>query len=141
MELKTNCLWIWRIDDMDEIHNYSDRTIIIGGKCYRLQQFVDKTATDIHHLIWKKYRHKYHTNAECNKVKINRRKHIALNAFFGDKQSPREQLLEVFNLVKPVLSNWVRTELSTILTMTDDEMFYNEEVLHGKNKWKKREEK
>ena len=64
-----------------------------------------------------------------------------MNAFFGDKQSPREQLLEVFNLVKPVLSNWVRTELSTILTMTDDEMFYNEEVLHGKNKWKKREEK
>ena len=39
---------------MDKINNYSDRTIIIGGKCYRLQQFVDKTATDIHHLIGKK---------------------------------------------------------------------------------------
>jgi hypothetical protein len=37
-------------------------------------------------------------------VKINRRKHIALNQFFGDKQNPREQLKEVFNLVKPVLS-------------------------------------
>lgn len=123
---------------MNEINNYSDRTIIIGGKCYRLQQYIDKTATDIHHLIWKKYRHKYHTNAECNKVKINRRKHIALNAFFGDKQSPREQLIEIFNLVKPVLSEWVKHELEVILTMTDDDLFYNEEVLHnGRNKKKR----
>lgn len=124
---------------MNEIFNNSDRTIIIGGKCYRLQQFVDKTATDIHHLIWKKYRHKYNTNADINKVKINRRKHIALNAFFWDKQSPREQLLEVFNLVKPVLSEWVKHELEVILTMTDDDMFYKEDVLHGRNKKKRME--
>lgn len=116
--------------------NYSDRTLSLGGKLYRLQQYVDRTAEDIHHLIGKKYRHKYHTNAECNKVKINRRKHIALNSFFWDKQSPREQLLEVFNLVKPVLSEWVKHELEVILTMTDDDMFYTSEVLHGKNKQK-----
>jgi hypothetical protein len=72
---------------------------------------------------------KYNTNAEENKVKISRRKHVALNQFFGDKQSPREQLLEVFNLVKPVLSAGVRNELYTILELTDDSMFYIPEVL------------
>ncbi len=76
---------------------------------------------------------KYNTNAEENKVKISRRKHVALNQFFGDKQSPREQLLEVFNLVKPVLSAGVRNELYTILELTDDSMFYIPEVL----KWQK----
>ena len=104
-----------------------EKTLTINGKTYRLQEYVDRTASDIHHLIWKKYRNKYNTNAEINKVRINRRKHIALNSFFWDKQSPREQLLEVFNLVKPVLSNWVRTELSVILNQTDDDMFYVED--------------
>ena len=90
---------------MDKDFNIRNTVVNHNGKLYRLQRIVDKTETDIHHLIGKKYRHKYHTNAECNKVKINRRKHIALNQFFGDKQNPREQLLKVFNLVKPVLSN------------------------------------
>lgn len=121
---------------MDKDFNYRDRTITLGGKLYRLQQFVDKTTEDIHHIIWKKYRLKYNTNAEVNKVKINRRKHVALNAFFWDKQSPREQLIEVFNLVKPVLSCWVKKELYTILYETDDDMFYTEEVLKDGKKRK-----
>ena len=122
---------------MDKDNNIRDSIITIGSNKYRLARIVDKTATDIHHLIWKKYRHQYRVNAEENKVKINRRKHIALNQFFGDKQNPREQLKEVFNLVKPVLSPWVRKELYTILEQTDDEMFYIPEVLL----WYKRKQK
>lgn len=125
--------------EMDKDFNSDYRSITINGKLYRLQEYIDKTATDIHHLLGRKYRHKYNTNAEVNKVRISRRKHIALNQFFWDKQSPREQLLEVFNLVKPVLSNWVRTELSVILNQTTDDMFYTEDVLHGRNKKKRME--
>ena len=121
---------------MDKDFNRSDRILTLGGKCYRLQRYIEKTEKDIHHLIWKKYRMKYNTNAEENKVEISRRKHVALNQFFGDKQSPREQLIEVFNLVKPVLSPWVRRELHTILELTDDSMFYIPEVL----KWQKKKE-
>jgi hypothetical protein len=54
---------------------------------------------------------------------------MALNAFFGDKQSPREQLKEVFELVKPVLSLGVKQELQAILYDADDELFYIPEVL------------
>lgn len=121
---------------MDKDFNRSDRILTLGGKCYRLQRYIEKTEKDIHHLIWKKHRMKYNTNAEENKVEISRRKHVALNQFFGDKQSPREQLLEVFNLVKQVLSPWVRRELHTILELTDDSMFYIPEVL----KWQKKKE-
>ena len=117
--------------------NSHDRILNFDGKLYRLQRVIDKTETDIHHLIGRKYRQKYNTNAEINKVRINRRKHVALNAFFWDKQSPREQLLEVFNLVKPVLSLWVKQELEIILNQTTDDLFYNEEVLkNGKHKKK-----
>ena len=123
---------------MDKGFNSGDRILNFDGKLYRLQAVVDKTATDIHHLIWKKFRHQYRTNANENKVRINRRKHIALNAFFWDKQNPREQLLEVFNLVKPVLSPWVRHELSVILNC-DDDLFYIPEVLNGRNKKKRTE--
>jgi len=120
--------------------NY-DRILSINGVQYKLNRLIDKTETDIHHLIGKKYRMKYNTNEEENKVRISRREHIALNNYFWDKQSPREQLLKVFNLVKPVLSPGVRNELHTILELTDDEMFYIPNVLKClKQKSKKKSE-
>ena len=125
------------MNEMDKTINSHDRILNFDGKLYRLQRVIDKTETDIHHLIGRRYRQKYNTNAEINKVRINRRKQVALNAFFWDKQSPREQLLEVFNLVKPVLSLWVKQELEIILNQTTDDLFYNEEVLkNGKHKKK-----
>ena len=125
------------MNEMDKTINSHDRILNFDGKLYRLQRVIDKTETDIHHLIGRRYRQKYNTNAEINKVRINRRKHVALNAFFWDKQSPREQLLEVFNLVKPVLSAGVKHELEIILNQTTDDLFYNEEVLkNGKHKKK-----
>ena len=125
------------MNEMDKTINSHDRILNFDGKLYRLQRVIDKTETDIHHLIGRRYRQKFNTNAEINKVRINRRKHVALNAFFWDKQSPREQLLEVFNLVKPVLSLWVKQELEIILNQTTDDLFYNEEVLkNGKHKKK-----
>lgn len=114
--------------------NRINRVVTVDGTEYRLQRIIDKTATDIHHIIGKCNRMKYNTNAEENKVRINRREHIALNWYFLDKQDPRQQLLKVFNLVKPVLSPGVRRELHTILELTDDEMFYIPEVL----KWQKK---
>jgi len=109
--------------------NRIDRVITVDGIEYRLQRLIEKTATDIHHIIGKCNRMKYNTNAEENKVRISRREHVALNQYFKDKQDPRQQLLQVFNLVKPVLSPGVRNELHTILELTDDEMFYIPEVL------------
>ncbi len=85
--------------------------------------------------MWKCNRIKYNTNIEENKVRINDREHYALNQFFGNKQNPREQLQKVFELVKPVLSLWVKQELYTILYECDDEMFYLDKLL--KKKWKK----
>jgi hypothetical protein len=35
---------------------------------------------------------------------MSERKHVALNNFFGNKQSPREQLKDVFEIVKQVLT-------------------------------------
>jgi transcriptional regulatory protein LevR len=61
-----------------------------------------------------------------------------LNSFFKDKQNPREQLQKLFEIVKPVLSPWVRNELYTILYQTDDEMFYIQELLRWKQKQKKK---
>ena len=101
---------------------------------YKLCKIIDKTAQDIHHIMWKCNRMKYNTNIEQNKVKISRRLHVALNWFFGDKQNPRDQLKQVYEIVKNVLSPWVRNELYTILYECDDEMFYIPELL----KWKKK---
>ena len=65
------------------------------------------------------------------------REHRALNAFFKEKQNPRDQLLKVFNLVKPVLSRWVRHELEIILNCEDD-LFYIPELLKKKKNGKQR---
>ena len=55
--------------------NRPNRIIDINGKLFKLNEVIDKTATDIHHLIGQKYRHQYNVNVEENKVRIPRRKH------------------------------------------------------------------
>ena len=120
--------------EMDNTRNRADIITDVNWVQYKLCKIMDKTAQDIHHIMWKCNRNKYNTNIEQNKVKISRRLHVALNWFFGDKQNPRDQLKQVYEIVKNVLSPWVRNELYTILYECDDEMFYIPELL----KWKKK---
>ena len=112
--------------------NYRDRVITIDNVPYRLLRNIDKTATNLHHIMGKCNRHKYNTEIPENKVRISEREHDALNRFFKDKQNPRDQLRKVFELVKPVLSAGVRHELEVILSCSDD-LFYIPELL----KWQK----
>ena len=62
--------------------NYRDRVITIDNVPYRLLRVIDKTATDVHHIISKKLRNKFNTEHPKNKMVINRRLHVALNSFF-----------------------------------------------------------
>ena len=126
---------------MDKDTNYRDRILTIDNVPYRLLRVIDRTSTNLHHIMWRCNRNKYNTNIEQNLVRISEREHDALNRYFKDKQNPREQLRKVFDLVKPVLSAGVRHELEIILSC-EDELFYIPELLkkHGK-KWDKREEK
>ena len=117
---------------MDKDFNYRDRILTIDNVPYRLLRVIDKTSTNIHHIVWRCNRNKYNTNIEQNLVRISEREHDALNRYFKDKQNPREQLRKVFELVKPVLSAGVRHELEVILSCSDD-LFYIPELL----KWQK----
>ena len=125
-----------------DIENFDtrNRTFTLDGELYRYNKFIEKDAKSIHHIIWKMNRLKYNTNNELNKVLISDREHRALNAFFKDKQNPRDQLLKVFNLVKPVLSTGVKQELDIILNQTSDDMFYIPELIKCKKTKKKSEQ-
>ena len=111
-----------------------NRIVDIDWVQWKLNRVIDKTATDIHHIMWKCNRHIYNINIEQNKIKMERREHVALNNYFIDKQNPREQLKQVFETVKNVLSEGVRKELYTILYIADDDMFYIPELLKKKKK-------
>ena len=126
---------------MDKTHDIVNSVIRIGNVDYSLKRVIDKTAQDIHHIISRKLINKFDVNNPINKVTLYRREHIALNQFFKDKQNPRDQFKKIFELVKPVLSEGVRHELYTILYMTDDKMFYNEEIVKDGSKKKKRKKK
>ena len=124
------------MSNTDKDFNYRDRILTIDNVPYRLLRVIDATATNLHHIMWRCNRHKYNTNIPENLVRISEREHDALNRYFKDKQNPREQLRKVFDLVKPVLSNWVRHELEIILNC-EDELFYIPELLkNGKHKKK-----
>lgn len=114
---------------MDKTVNNNDRIVTIDNVEYRLQRLVDKTATNIHHIISRKLHQKYNVRHEKNLVRMNMREHDALNRFFLDKQNPRDQLRKVFEIVKPVLSTGVRKELYTILYDCDDNLFYDPDLL------------
>lgn len=111
-----------------------NRIIEINWVQWKLNRVVDKTATDLHHIMWRCNRHLYNIDIKENKIRMERREHIALNNYFGDKQNPREQFKKVYETVKNVLSPGVRKELYTILYEADDDMFYIPELLKKKKK-------
>lgn len=111
-----------------------NRIVEINWVQWKLNRVIDKTATDLHHIMWQCNKHLYNVNIEQNKIRMERREHVALNNYFKDKQNPREQLKKVFETVKTVLTPGVRRELYTILYETDDDMFYIEELLKKKKK-------
>ena len=113
-----------------------NRIIEINGVQWKLNRVVEKTATDLHHIMWRCNRHLYNVNIDENKIRMERREHIALNNYFKDKQNPREQFKKVFETVKNVLSPGVRRELYAILYEADDDMFYIPELLKEKKKRK-----
>lgn len=97
---------------------------------------IDKTETDIHHIISRKLSNKFNIKGKSNLIRIPRRKHVALNNFYWDKQTPKEQLKEMLGIWQTALSEWVRQQLYGILDLPDD-IFYNEELIkHGKKKTK-----
>jgi len=109
-----------------------ERIIEKDWKLYKLNLLIDRTATDIHHIISKKEIHKFKVNDDKNKIKIQRRKHVALNNFFLDNQNPRKQLQVMYDIRKTALSPGVRNELYTLLSLPDD-MFYDKDLI----KWTK----
>lgn len=113
-----------------------NRIIEINWVQWKLNRVVDKTATDLHHIMWRCNRHLYNIDINENKIRMERREHIALNNYFKDKQNPREQFKKVYETVKNVLSPGVRKELYTILYEADDDMFYIPELLKEKKKRK-----
>ncbi len=118
-------------------HERPNRIVEINWVQWKLNRVIEKSATDMHHIMWQCNKHLYNVNIDENKIRMERREHIALNNYFRDKQNPREQLKKVFETVKTVLAPWVRRELYTILYEADDSMFYIPELL----KWKKHKEK
>lgn len=118
--------------------NHSDRVFVDdNGIKRKINRVIEATATDLHHIIWQKYRNEYNVHAPINKIRIPRRFHVAYNNFVEGKQNPREAFKILFELTKQVLSEWVRKELYTILYKAPDDLFYIPDVL----KWKKKNKK
>lgn len=115
-------------------HERPNRIVEINWVQWKLNRVIEKTATDIHHIVGQKYKHLYNVNIDQNKMRISRKDHVDYNTFVKGKQNPREAMQKLYEMCKQVLTTWVRRELYTILYETDDEMFYIPELL----KWKKK---
>lgn len=112
----------------------NDKIVEKDGKRYKMNLIIEKTAMDLHHIMWKKYKNKYNVDIPQNKKKIPRRFHVRYNNFVEDRQSPRELFDIAYQMTKDVLSPGVREVLETVIYKTDDDLFYIPELI----KWKKK---
>ena len=115
-------------------HERPNRIVEINWVQRKLNRVIDKTATDLHHIMWQCNRHNYNVNIEQNKIRIPRKDHIDYNNFVKDKQNPREALQKMYEMCKQVLRQDIRDVFVELLFNTDDEDFYIPELL----KWKKK---
>ena len=114
-----------------------NRIVEINWVQRRLNKVIDSTEIDVHHILWKRYKHLYNVNIEQNKMRIPRKDHVAYNHFVGDKQNPREALQKLFEMCKPILKDEVKKQLIEILYNTEDKDFYIPELLKCPKKKKK----
>lgn len=121
-----------------DFNNISTTITTIDGVPYRLRRVIDKTATNIHHIISRKQNQEFNVHSEHNKIKVRVIDHDNLNQFFGNRQDPKKQLeYMVTNRRGSVLSTGVKRALLDILSLPND-VFYRAEVIKGrKNKNKK----
>lgn len=121
-----------------DFNNLTSNITTVNGVQYRLRRVIDKTATNIHHIISRKEKQDFNVHDEHNKIRVNMIDHDNLNQFFKDKQNPKKQLeYMVTNRRGNVLSAWVKRALYDILSLPND-VFYRAEVIKGrKNKNKK----
>lgn len=111
----------------------NDRIVEKNWKLYKLNLIIDKTATDLHHIMGQCNRNKYNVNIKQNKIRIPRLEHINYNNFVRDKQNPRQAIAKMYEMCKQVLREDIRDIFEELLYHTDDENFYIPELL----KWKK----
>lgn len=110
--------------------------ITINWTEYHLNKVIPVDAVNEHHIVWRMNRLQYNTNEKINKILLNERKHQALNRFYGQAQSPHEQLKTMLEIREPVLSKWVKEALYWILSLPRG-LFYDEALV--KNKYKDKE--
>lgn len=75
-----------------DFNNLTSNITTVNGVQYRLRRVIDKTATNIHHIISRKEKQEFNVHDEHNKIKVNMIDHDNLNQFFKDKQNPKKQL-------------------------------------------------
>lgn len=109
-------------------------TITINGVEYKLCKIIDRTATNIHHILSQKKHREYDVQNPINKMEVKIYRHDIFNRFFGARQTPREQLEYLLNeWWGNVLSLWVKRALIDILSLPDD-VFYKTELVKGARK-------
>lgn len=114
-----------------ESYNSSNRILNIGGVDYKLRRIADKYETNTHHIIGKKHKNEYQVENPINKMTIDKIKHDCINDLFKTLQSPHEQFRFMWELWRPVLSEWVNRAIYDILNLPRD-LFYKKELI----KWK-----
>ena len=117
--------------------NKVDRITDVNGKKYKLVALKDRTAKNLHHVIWRCNRKEYNTDEKQNKITVPEISHDNLNRFFWNLQTPHEQLKFMLEQRwwKKVLSKWVVAELYWLLALPR-EVFYKEQLIKPKQKWK-----
>lgn len=117
--------------------NKVDRITDVNGKKYKLVALKDRTAKNLHHVIWRCNRKEYNTDEKQNKIIVPEISHDNLNRFFWNLQTPHEQLKFMLEQRwwKKVLSKWVVDELYWLLALPREE-FYKQDLIKPKQKWK-----
>lgn len=72
--------------------NTNNTIVTINGVQYELRKVIDRTATNIHHIISRKERQEFDVENPLNKIPVKILRHDALNRFFGARQNPKKQL-------------------------------------------------
>lgn len=113
-----------------------DKRVTVWWKEYALHRVIDKTATNVHHLLQRAERSRFNVDADENKVRMLQREHQALHQYFTNERDPQAQLRKHFNLTRWVIKEDIAEQLEELLNLPIED-FYKSNLVKWKRKWKR----
>ena len=89
---------------------------------------------NVHHIISQCMRNEYKIDVKENKLRMQVSRHNALHALFWCLHTPKEQIMEMYNIYESILWDTAKNLFNELMNLEDNEFYIQNVLKNGKKR-------